>query len=332
MINSVEIERLRGIRNGKLENLTPLTVLVGPNGCGKSTILDAFLIGANRRPGHGVGQAVARRMTPFRSAEWLFWKSSDSPNARVSVERGTAKQQCSLSIHPNSTDDTLIVVCHISSNLPGIQKAQVTVHFKAGDNFSVSDASFRSEIFSEPPLLETWRGAMQTPLHQVYSQAAVQGRKKQAIEMARAVVDGLEDVEVLTDERNVPYVALTVSERAVPAALQGDGVHALLRLCLELAAEPGGLVLIEEPEIHQHPAAIQQTMKAVLAAVSRGVQVILSTHSLDVIDAIVAEADDDILKKLSLYRLRLDAGELFTSRLSGEDVTLSRTQIEDDLR
>jgi len=150
--------------------------------------------------------------------------------------------------------------------------------------------------------------------------------------MARAVVDGLDDVEVLTDDRNVPYVALTFADKAVPAALQGDGVHALLRLCLELAAEPGGLVLIEEPEIHQHPAAIQQTVKAVIAAVSRGVQVVLSTHSLDVIDAIVAEADDDILTNLSLHRLRLDAGELFTSRLSGEDVTLSRTQIEDDLR
>ena len=43
MIRSVEIKNFRGIQDGKLEDLTPLVILVGPNGCGKSTILDALL-------------------------------------------------------------------------------------------------------------------------------------------------------------------------------------------------------------------------------------------------------------------------------------------------
>ncbi len=42
MVRSIYITRLRGIRDGKLENIAPLTVMVGPNGCGKSTILDAI--------------------------------------------------------------------------------------------------------------------------------------------------------------------------------------------------------------------------------------------------------------------------------------------------
>ena len=47
MIESIEIENLRGIAHGKLEGLTRLTILVGPNGSGKSTILDALLLAAS---------------------------------------------------------------------------------------------------------------------------------------------------------------------------------------------------------------------------------------------------------------------------------------------
>ncbi len=47
MIRSVEIKGLRGIQEGKLDDFTPLVILVGTNGSGKSTVLDAMLIGAN---------------------------------------------------------------------------------------------------------------------------------------------------------------------------------------------------------------------------------------------------------------------------------------------
>jgi predicted ATPase len=74
MITSLEIERLRGIRLGKLDNLTPVVVLVGPNGCGKSTVLDAFLIGADEVPTNGIARAVERRKTDIRAAPWLIWQ------------------------------------------------------------------------------------------------------------------------------------------------------------------------------------------------------------------------------------------------------------------
>ncbi len=41
MIVSLEIKGLRGIREGRIEGLRALTIFVGPNGCGKSTVLEA---------------------------------------------------------------------------------------------------------------------------------------------------------------------------------------------------------------------------------------------------------------------------------------------------
>lgn len=50
MIHTVEIRGLRGIREGTLNQLTPLVVLVGPNACGKSTVLEALFMGASNTP------------------------------------------------------------------------------------------------------------------------------------------------------------------------------------------------------------------------------------------------------------------------------------------
>jgi predicted ATPase len=120
--------------------------------------------------------------------------------------------------------------------------------------------------------------------------------------------------------------------RSVPAVLAGDGVQSLLRLTLELAVGAGGTVLLEEPEVHQHPAAIQQSARVILEATRSEIQVILSTHSLELIDALVSEASDEDLERLSLYRTNLDDGVLKSRRLPGKDVAFSRGEIQDDLR
>ena len=181
--------------------------------------------------------------------------------------------------------------------------------------------------------METWRQATQTPLHELYSQATVAGRKAEVVSFVKAVVPDLVGMEVLTDESR-PYLALNFANCARPAALEGDGVHALIRLCFELATVGQGLVLMEEPEIHQHPAAIWQTMKAVVAAVSRGMQVVLSTHSLEAIDALLdaLRSVEGGLEWMTLFRLNLRGGELVTSRIEGRDVFQARDEIEADLR
>jgi predicted ATPase len=90
--------------------------------------------------------------------------------------------------------------------------------------------------------------------------------------------------------------------------------------------------LLEEPEVHQHPGAIRQSARAILAAVRRQIQVMLTTHSLELIDALLAESSAEDLAQLSLYRVQLQNGVLTSSRLAGPDIAFSRSEIEDDLR
>ncbi len=180
-------------------------------------------------------------------------------------------------------------------------------------------------------LVEVNTSDFQLPLHRLFSRAVEQGRRKQAEEIVAEVVPGLTDFIILT-EGDTPILQLAFEDRSVPAALAGDGVQSLLRLTLELAARPNGVVLVEEPELHQHPGAIAQSAKAILAAVRRQVQVVITTHSLELIDSLVSGLTDQELPLLSLYNMHLEQGTLKFFRSDGPEVALARTQIQDDLR
>src|ERR1041384_878584 len=112
MIRSIEIKNLRGIQEGKLENLTPLTILVGPNGCGKSTILDALLIGVSPTPCEAVSFVVLRRDGVKRGTDWLFHRKSRDKSAGILCrsEDATA-HHTDMSLDVFSPESERIVEC-----------------------------------------------------------------------------------------------------------------------------------------------------------------------------------------------------------------------------
>ena len=337
MIDSIEITRFRGIREGKLEGLTPLTVLVGPNGCGKSTVLDAMLIGGTREPSEAVIEVVERHRDVEQGPRWLFWKGEHRNPAEITL---TASNECVRECQLKRIQETrekksdIRISCNAELQTPsGALSQKSAIEFP-----QFSPASFHTDgygIFPEelPPvkLVEARGNGRQVPLHQLYSETRKVGRREETRALITDVVPGSKDIEILT-EGDKPIVYLIYKDGAVPAALSGDGIHALVRVTLELAACSDGVVLFEEPEVHQHPGAIRQSIRAILAAVRRNIQVVLTTHSLELIDALLAESSDEDLERLSLYRLELEDGQLISVRQPGSEVAFSRCEIEKDLR
>ncbi|NJL30554.1 MAG: AAA family ATPase [Phycisphaerales bacterium] len=72
MIKSIAIENLRGIAEGKIDDLAQVNIIVGPNNSGKSTILDALLIGASPNPWHVIQKVVDRRKHLVDPHLWLL--------------------------------------------------------------------------------------------------------------------------------------------------------------------------------------------------------------------------------------------------------------------
>ncbi len=127
-------------------------------------------------------------------------------------------------------------------------------------------------------------------------------------------------------------LSIPLKEKAVPIALAGDGLVGFARLGFTLLTRSEKLMLIEEPEVHQHPACIGKTALALWNAVRQGMQVVLTTHSLELIDYLVDEANEDELEGMKLFKLVLKDNELLSSYLDGPEIKQERQTIEEDLR
>jgi energy-coupling factor transporter ATP-binding protein EcfA2 len=332
VIQSVEIKGLRGIREGGLADLTPLVVLVGPNGSGKSTILDALMICANPRPPEAIGQTIVRREGLSTHARWLLRKGGNEGPADITVTTSSnVVRTCVFSVRFSSEEKTNIGGTLKDKGPSGALETEIFTIIGPLNRYEAS--GFFSPLVGVPEVrfVGPDAGMLKTPLHQLYTKIVEQGLHKEAVASVASLIPGVEDIRILA-EGNFPVVYLIFTGYAVPASLAGDGIRLLLHLSFELATLPGGLVLMEEPEVHMHPGAIRQCARAILAAVRRKIQIVLTTHSLELIDALVAESSAEDLGQLSLYRLQLQQGILKTSRLAGPDVAFARTEIEDDLR
>lgn len=346
MIQSIEIKGLRGIREGILNDLKRLVVLVGPNGSGKSTILDALFICANPQPPEAIGQAVFRRdefrrgstkdvnqTTVYpRLPRWLIWKGGNEEPASIKIAmESLATRICKLSVQSYNAEYTRIEGLVTDADADGSPTSiKITALFRF-DGYERSGFSQPLADVPEVRLLDPDTGSLRTPLHQLYTRVVEQGLHKDAIATVAKLIPGVEDIRILT-EGDSPVVHLIFRDRSVPAALAGDGIRLLLHLSFELATRTGGLALMEEPEVHMHPGAIRQCARAIVAAMRAGTQIVLTTHSLELIDALLAECSAEDLTHVSLYRCQLEGGVLKSSRLPGAEVAFARSQIQDDLR
>jgi predicted ATPase len=335
MIGSVEIQNLRGIKDGKLDELTPLVILVGPNGSGKSTVLDALLVGASPVPGDAVGRAVRRHQGVRYGARWLLWKSGREGDAEVEVRTdsgGIRRSRISVDLARPEEKAVLrwsLIGTERTPELP--HPRGIEIRFEDRNRYEAPGTAEFWADRTEVRFVEASAADLQTPLHTLLTEVHERGRHKEAEGIVAEVVPGFPQIRILT-EGDSPIVHLGFESHSVPAALAGDGIHALVRLSLELASRERGTVLLEEPEVHQHPAALRQTARAIIAAVRRDIQVILTTHSLELIDALLSESLDADLDRLALYSLALEQGTLKSARIPGREVSLVRTTIEEDLR
>lgn len=331
MICSIEINGLRGIRQGKITDLSPLVVLVGPNGSGKSTVIEGILIGASPLTAEAIRDVIRRHEAGGSGPRWLLWKAGEGGPTEITViSKGGITRKCALRLERGLPENETRIAFAVTHNESQVGQGSVRgLKNKYYDHQSSGFAPL--EGVPEVHLVEAYPTGFQLPLHELYTKAVQHGRRREAIGIISEVFPGVSNVEILT-EHGEPILHLVFEDYSVPASLAGDGIQSLLRLSLELAASGGGVALLEEPEVHQHPGAIRQSARAILAAVRRQIQVVLTTHSLELIDALLAESSDRDLADTSLYRLQLPNGSLKYSRLPGPDVAFSRAEIEDDLR
>jgi hypothetical protein len=330
VIRAISVKNMRGIREGKLEGFTDLVVLVGPNNSGKSTVLDALFVGASANPQDSLRQTVNRRLNFQQGSQWFLFRNKGrvvGPAEIVIRSDAPQSRKTTVGHHKNNPTEPLLAFVSSVDWKPG--RSPTPTDSKPQSARAIIEDGIPITDVPEIGMIDSAKNGHSLP--DLYTLVAERGLTRQAKSIVTDLLPDVLDIEILTQQGH-PIVYVVYKNGAQPLALTGDGVRVLLQQSLELAAPTGGVVLLEEPEVHLHPGAIRQSARAMLAAMARGIQVILTTHSLELIDSLLSEAKTEDLDKLSFYRLQLQDGILKSYRHTGTEASRARTQIEDDLR
>jgi hypothetical protein len=336
MITKVGIENLRGIRSGELDGLAAVSVLVGPNNSGKSTCLEAIELASF---GSNVGSAVKlfrrRGGSAFGALHHVTTGDAGRSNVRVDRHDGSATSWFDLTT--NYTPDWYQVALQDRMNPPfigarlGCQGSATSILLDTTGRLSTPFGSVMPGPF-HARLVDVGAVRAERALEDAYSDIDRGGRLESVLGALQASMPGLVDLRILkTEDEFVLHMFMSDGTR-VPAYLAGDGAKRMIELAAALAEVGTGVALLEDPECYQHPRYLRELVALIRFAASAGTQIILSTHSVELIDALLQAEWPPEAAYPSVHRLRLDAGQLRSTVLSREQALVAREELLEDLR
>jgi predicted ATP-dependent endonuclease of OLD family len=118
-------------------------------------------------------------------------------------------------------------------------------------------------------------------------------------------------------------------EYSLPLDSQGDGTRAALRTMIVLSLMNDTLLMLEEPECHQHPGSLERFALALCKqAKAQNVQLIISTHSGECVRCFL-EAAKKAESEGAVFHLTLEDGKQDARRLDPEAVeSLTATGVD----
>lgn len=332
MLQSIRIERFRGLELAELADLGALTVITGPNGSGKTSVMEAAFVASSSKPANALAEVVQRR-SARGGARWVV----GDPYSRIVVETDETSTASTLDYKVELFDTRRAGSDFARQYRDGLELRSEDpttggpmrfgrVGFDEENHAVVLEAGTREGTSSR--WVDPDKGTSPTDL---YSRLVRTGRKKVVLDALRRAMPRFQEFEILTESDGVAQLYVMQDGRGIPLGLAGDGVAKMVSMAMHVASAGDEVVFIEEPENFLHPRAMVESAKIMWDSVAEGAQLVLSTHSLEFIDALLPE-DDEQLDHLVLFNVALEDGRLAVSRLSGPEIMAQRTVIEGDLR
>ncbi|MEN4473124.1 ATP-dependent nuclease [Mycolicibacterium cosmeticum] len=273
---------LRGIRSADIRFNYPISVLVGKNGSGKTTILHLAGLAYGAPDGSGASDyrfndffSLAYREAPFTGFK-LTWRFSGAAVDDLVATRKSAKKWMHYERRPRRAVK-FVGLSRISA--PSESPAHKRAFSSVPDARVVLDARSREYL--------------SRILAANYEIAETQQRGRYELPRLRSVSD---------------YSGFNM----------GTGEGALVSILTELQTiAPGGLLLIEEVELGLHPSACRELAKVLVDAAKRkALQIICTSHSEMFIDELPRDARV-LVSKTSTGELISFAGATTRTAISG---------------
>jgi len=344
-VEQLKVSDFRGLHKASLGGFTGVNILVGKNGCGKSSILEALYIALALD--EGLSYVVKRRgWFGLASVESLFYHESKKVSIEVSLRDNFKEHVIVEPTVPYANDLNILKdrglniakLMALQLNAEGKVIRKIKFYIDANGKYQsvieqgADTVGVHNSVFLDWNSVHTY--GKPEDIYSLMMREGGEEAKRSVIKVLQTEYDELRDIAVL-QVHDEWVLHLAFKDRAIPYYVVGDGVRYALAYLMIVLRPRKAVLLLEEPELHMHPSLMRITARAILRSFTeRRNQVFISTHSLEFIKDMIKEAAGLGLrdKDFKIYRLRLVANEL-----DSETCTLSEAQeviekLEWDLR
>lgn len=331
MIESIQIRNFRSFSDTLITGCGRVNVIVGDNGSGKTSLLEAVVLAAGPSPEmalrsrawRGLGsQSLQGSPAEIEKALWadLFHNFDLSKTAFVGL-KGSEEHSRSVTVTYQQVTSTYVPAS------PGKR-----VH--------------KETIFHERPLLFEWKGpkefekevrpywedgALKIPpvpdirIHSAFfaanhtyaafeavnnfSALSREFKAKEFVERFKHFFQGIKDVSIeVSAGQPLLFAEKDDLPAKIPLSLASSGMAKLAAILLGISSHPGGVVIIDEIESGFYYRILPKVWESILALAQHyDVQVFASTHSLECLRAAAQVAKGDV-KSFGLMRTVLEGG------------------------
>lgn len=362
---SLDIKGFRGIRSLELPRLGRVTLLVGNNGIGKTTILDAIRIYASRGDTRAILDLIEAReeffpdnneeggksLFPDFTSLFYGYDYHNCDDVPPKIRLGSQPKGHTLSLQLVDNDNFTVQQSLFGEDIkPRALGVSVGKHSRifpvaAWDTLERHRRSGFPSRTRRPGNSKVWPGSIHFEslgpgtLHAVdvarlWDSVALTESEDFVTRALRLIVgDTLERLAVIGDPtesfraRGRRVVAkLTSSSAPIPLKRLGDGANRLLGIALALANCRDGILLIDEVENGIHYSIQPDLWRMIFEAAEEGnVQVIAATHSWDCVFGFAAAAIEAPADGI-MYRLDRYEDDLAAVEYSEENLGVAAQQ------
>lgn len=336
VLDSLTIRGFRSLERLDVERLGRANLLVGRNGSGKSSVLEALKLYATRGAASAFFEILRSRDELFDYRDDEFPRDLQQIVASVrQLFSGRTEQHPAGEISIGSQNESERLSILMSKGLDGAAlrvKTSKTFTLVTIRDIARGWRDFGPDFESCPHQFVSPNGLTPTSIGSLWDAVTLTELEEEVLRAVRIVAPALERVSFIasaTGER-VSMAKLRNEQRPVPIRSLGDGVTRLLGVALALVSARDGFLLIDEAENGIHFSAQADLWRLIFATAARlNVQVFATTHSWDCIQAFQEAAVSDPNEEAALIRLEAREGITVPTIFSERDLSVvTREQIE----
>jgi ABC-type branched-subunit amino acid transport system ATPase component len=316
LLDSLEIRRFRAFEHLRIEKLGRVNLIVGQNNVGKSCLLEALQVYANRADPNFLWQLLQAHDQDTRptvdsrdhdgdellsSVKKLFHGWPEMTGSVEPIEIGPmnapeATLRLSLQWSVNPTNGVGQTTPQLSSSGERNHTEHAFPHFcvqlGAGRTviYPLEPSASKALAPEIPPLtclFTNGHGLNKRDVSQLWDHTASPDLRQEVIRALCMLAEGVEDLDIVEDRRNAnrqrfPVITISGIAEALPIRVLGSGMQQMLAIMLALVNAKDGLLLIDEVghEIY-YDAQFELWQLIFKLSHQLNIQVFATTHSWD---------------------------------------------------